>query len=100
MTRDYLGPDADGVPDHAMPGQAALAGLPPTLVIGSEYDDLRSSAEAFQASLTAAGVPVQVRVEAGSPHGHLAHPLSPPFARSVAAIAAFLGHLWDRPPPG
>ncbi|MEU1417429.1 alpha/beta hydrolase [Streptomyces sp. NPDC005731] len=90
MTRNYLGPETTEVPDHAMPGQADLHGLPPTLLITAEYDDLRSSAEAFATSLSEAAVPTHIRMEEGSPHGYLAHPLSPAFDRSVRAIAGFL----------
>ncbi|MEU3982407.1 alpha/beta hydrolase [Streptomyces sp. NPDC026672] len=96
MTQDYLGPDATGVPDHAMPGQAQLRGLPPTFLISAEYDDLRSSAEAFERALARAGVPTRVRLEESSPHGYLAHPLSPGFDRSVHAVADFLRSLWGR----
>ena len=50
---------ADG---YAMPANAVLDGLCPVLLLNSEYDDLRASAEVFAGQLTAAGVDVrQVR---------------------------------------
>jgi acetyl esterase/lipase len=69
----YLGKraDDDNVPGYAMPAEADLAGLPPTVVVTSEYDDLRASADAFAEQLAAAGVVVTTHEEAGVLHGHL-----------------------------
>lgn len=50
---------------------AALAGLPPALVMVCEYDDLRTSGELLVADAHAAGWPVERRLCAGMLHGHL-----------------------------
>jgi acetyl esterase len=89
MTEAYLGHDAANVPAHAMPGHADLAGLPPTLLISCEYDDLRASAEAFRRALELAGVDTHALMEPGALHGYLAHPLSPAFGQTIGTIAEF-----------
>jgi acetyl esterase len=71
ITELYVGGPQESAPDYAMPAQAELAGLPPTLVITAEYDDLLPSGEAFAALLTGAGVEVTLVQEPGMLHGHL-----------------------------
>lgn len=88
MNRTYLG--NTGYAAHAMPGDEPLAGLPPTLVVTCEYDDLRSSGEAFAASLAAAGVPTTLRCEPGMLHGHLNLPGLP---GAIATVDAMVTHL-------
>jgi acetyl esterase/lipase len=88
MFADYLG-DAPPSP-YAIPAQGAADGLPATLVLTSEYDDLRATAEAFARQLREAGLSVRERREAGAVHGHLNVPGCEPFRRSVDAMAAFL----------
>lgn len=90
MTEMYMGPDATDIAAHAMPGHADLAGLPPTLLISCEYDDLRASAEVFHQALEAAGVDTHALTEPGTLHGHLAHPLSPAFSRTITTMAEFI----------
>ena len=55
-----------------------LDGLPsmpcPVLVLNAEYDDLRSSAEAFTAALAVAGVDVRQVTVRGVLHGFLNQP--------------------------
>ena len=70
LNRNYLGDGVAPTP-YAFPALGDLAGLPPTVFLTSEYDDLRASAEAFAEALTAAGVDVISRCERGVPHGHL-----------------------------
>lgn len=54
------------------PGAAeSYAGLPPVLIINSEYDSLRQHGEDWAAELARDGVDVQVVCEAGQLHGHL-----------------------------
>jgi acetyl esterase/lipase len=86
---NYLGADVPASPDgYAFPGHADLRGLPPTLVLVSEYDDLRPSGELFAQTLAAAGVVVQLVVEPGVPHGHLDWPGLDGTTRSLVRLAA------------
>lgn len=70
MNNNYLGGAAPT--PYAFPGLADPAGLPPTFILTSEYDDLRASGAAFARALRAAGVDVTERCEPGMLHGHLA----------------------------
>jgi len=87
----YLRPGSD--PDaYAMPALAHLAGLCPTLLMNAEYDDLRASAEAFAASLAAAGVQVRQTTIPGMVHGFLDLPSSiEPVHRALDELAAAVG---------
>ncbi|WP_026547421.1 alpha/beta hydrolase [Paenarthrobacter nicotinovorans] len=71
-SENYLGTSSDvPAPGYAMPANADLDGLGPTLVLNAEYDELRASGEAFSALLAACGVDVeQVRIP-GMLHGFL-----------------------------
>ena len=73
-----------------MPGDELVEGLPPTLVITCEFDDIRASGEVFAASLVAAGVPTTLRCEPGMLHGHLNVPGLP---GAIATIDAMVVHL-------
>ncbi|GAB3604982.1 alpha/beta hydrolase fold domain-containing protein [Conyzicola nivalis] len=80
-------------PGSAHPGAAHFAGLPPTLVIGAEYDDLLPSAQDAAARLRAAGVPVREYLETGVLHGHLNTPGLPGALRTLDEMAGFLRSL-------
>lgn len=67
----FLGPTIHDPSPYAVPGLADVAGLPPTLVVLSEYDELRTGAEAFVEKLKGADVPVIEHLEPGVLHGHL-----------------------------
>lgn len=71
MREHYLGTLSSNPPGYAMPALAHLDGLPPTLVLNAEYDDLRASGEAFSASLAGAGVDVEQVLVRGVLHGFL-----------------------------
>jgi acetyl esterase/lipase len=90
MAEFYLGERADDPPPLAYPGTADLAGLPRTLVIGAEYDDLLTSALDAGRRLRAAGVPVEEYLEPGVLHGHLNTPGLSGALRTLAEIAAFV----------
>ena len=66
MNANYLGGRAGEVAGYAMPAHAALAGLPPTTIVNSEYEDLRASGERFAEQLAEAGVAVDVTVRRAS----------------------------------
>ncbi len=55
----------------AFADDADLGGLPPTLVLLSEYDDLRTPAEGFVVQARSAGCRVERRLARGVFHGHL-----------------------------
>jgi acetyl esterase/lipase len=54
-----------------MPANAVLEGLCPVVLLNSEYDDLRASAEVFAGQLTVAGVDVRQVLVPGMLHGFL-----------------------------
>lgn len=88
MYERYTGGPAELADDIAVPGLAPdLGGLPPTLIVDAELDDLSASGEAFAESLAAAGVTVQRIVEPGVHHGHLNRP-DEPRASSTLDLAA------------
>jgi acetyl esterase len=90
MNDNYLGHDRGPGSPYAFPGGADLRGLPPTLIVTSDHDALRSSGEAFAAELAASGTDVHLVREDGTFHGHLNQPDHPGCARSLARIAAWL----------
>jgi acetyl esterase len=71
ITENYLGGPASRADGYAMPGNAVLEGLPPVLLLNSEYDDLRASAEVFAGQLAVAGVDVRQVLARGMLHGFL-----------------------------
>ena len=74
-----------------MPGNAVLGGLPKTLVLISEYDDLRPSGELFVRQLLASGVEVETWFAAGMIHGFLDRtPELPDVNRALDQIATTL----------
>ncbi len=69
VNANYLGGRAaDG---YSFPTHADLTGLAPTLLVVAEYDDLRTSGEAFADQLESAGVDVGVVVADTMLHGFL-----------------------------
>ena len=77
MVRNYVGRISDLPPD-ALPGAARLDGLPPSFLVLSEYDDLRSSGELLARQLDEAGVKATTYLALQVPHGHLNHPVDVP----------------------
>jgi len=86
---NYLG---DGQPTSipAFPGDAAVDGLPPVLLINAEADDLRPSGEAFAAQLRDAGVDVSLSYEPGTAHGYLNEPGHPGAMATWSAVHEWL----------
>jgi acetyl esterase len=89
---------------YAFPAFGESAGLPPTLIINSDVDDLRPSGEAYAAQLAASGVDVAVVREPGALHGHLNETEAPAARRTVERIRVWLtqdllqGELLERVP--
>lgn len=76
---------------HVMAGVGDLEGFPPTFIVNSEYDALRSSGQQFAAQVALAGGDVSVRNEPGVFHGHLnLPPVLQPVDDSLNWIAAAL----------
>ena len=75
---------------YAFPGNGDLSGLPPTYILNSETDSLRSSGERYGEQLATAGVDVRVEFEPGTVHGHLNQPDDPGAHRSIERVAAWL----------
>jgi acetyl esterase len=90
MGANYLGRSDLPISPYAHPGGQDLRGLPPTFVVTSDHDALRSSGEAYCAELAAAGVDVLLVREDSTYHGHLNEPDTAGAARSVMRIAAWL----------
>lgn len=65
---------------------AALAKLPPTLVITAEFDPLRDEGEAFALRLSALGVPTSLVRYYGQIHGFISQPLFLDDAHSARAL--------------
>jgi acetyl esterase/lipase len=70
MVSGYVG-RVSNVPLEAMPGAAALNGLPATTIVLSEYDDLRPSGELLASQLAESGVAFTSHLSEGMLHGHL-----------------------------
>ena len=90
MNLNYVGDPATLADPHAFPGGHDLAGLPPTLILNSDRDSLRSSGEAYASELRAAGVEVTCLRENGTIHGHLNTPEHPGAVASITTMAAWL----------
>ncbi|BDZ45556.1 alpha/beta hydrolase [Naasia aerilata] len=87
---NYAGSAAALADPYAFAGGADLHGLPPTFVLNSDADSLRSTGELFAAELAAAGVDTLLVREDGTRHGHLNEPDNPGAHRSVRRIVAWL----------
>lgn len=70
MFGNYVG-RISHLPAEVSPGSQDLAGFPPTRIVVSEYDDLRSSGELLARQLEESGVPVESYLADGMLHGHL-----------------------------
>ena len=75
---------------YAFPTHGDLEGMPPTLVVNAQIDDLRPSGEHFAGQLARAGVDVAVCCEPGTWHGYLNDFSQPAAGRTVSRIAAWI----------
>lgn len=89
VNRNYLGDNPVDVP-YAFAGLGDVAGLPRTLVVICEYDDLRATGEQLVDQLRAAGVPTTAELVRGALHGHLNVPGLPSALTSIEGMATFL----------
>jgi len=85
---NYVGGPVSMAPSYAMPGYADPTGLPPTALLGCEYDDARGSTELFASALKRAGVPVSYFLAEGAVHGHLNHTAGLPEGRAALEFLA------------
>lgn len=92
----YLGDrcGTDDVPALAAPARATadeLAGLPPAFVAVGAVDVLRDEAVDHATRLNQAGVPTELHVYAGAPHGALLFPAAAVTGRMIVDIDSFVG---------
>lgn len=94
LTSNYAGsPDRFADP-HVFAGVGDGHGLPPTLIVVCERDDLRPSGEAFAATLAAAGVDVELHLEPEAVHGHIDQPGDDGAVRTISVLAGWVAsHL-------
>jgi acetyl esterase len=91
LNLNYLGGPPSSADGYAFPALADLRGLPPTLILNAEYDDLRPSGQAFASSLAAAGVDVRQVMVTSMLHGFLNLPASiEPVGAALDLIASTL----------
>ena len=90
LNLNYVGDPAELANPYAFPGGHDPAGLPPTFILNSDHDSLRSSGQAFAAELALAGVDVTVYHEPGTRHGHLNEPDNAGARASIHRMAAWL----------
>lgn len=89
---NYVGDEGLFTHPYAFPAHAELTGLPPTLIVTSDLDELRPSGEAYAAALAVAGVDVAVVREVGTWHGHLNEWETVEANRTVDRMIAWLDH--------
>lgn len=87
---NYLGAPANTATGYAMPALADVRGLPRTLLVNCEYDNLRASGEAFAAALRAANVEVELRTAPNVTHGHLNRPHLAEAQRTLADMSDWI----------
>jgi acetyl esterase/lipase len=91
--RSYLGDlyGTDGVPVYAAAARATdLRGLPPTFVIAGGADGFRDEDIQYATRLGQAGVPTDLAVIAGAPHGVRIFEGTAPARRWAAAVSEWL----------
>lgn len=67
----YLGTSDEEVSAYAVPGRAAVAGLPSATIFVCEFDPLRAEAESYVQMLEQAGIPVRLVLLEGLIHACL-----------------------------
>ena len=90
MGDNLVGEENDPLDQFAFPGDIQGPDLPPTLILAAEHDSLRSSAEAFKATLDASGGDVSYLLADQALHGFLSDPTSAAGLPSLAHIAEWI----------
>lgn len=90
LNLNYVGDHTALNDPRAFPGGHDLSGLPRTIIVNSERDDLRSSGELFARELAAADVEVDCTFEPGTVHGHLDTPELPYAERTLKTFLTWL----------
>jgi acetyl esterase/lipase len=97
--RSYLGPlyGTDDIPSYAAPARATdLSGLPPTFVNVGSADGFRDEDIDYATRLNGAGVPTELHVYPGGPHGYQMFQDSSIARRSRRDRDEWLGIVLDR----
>jgi acetyl esterase/lipase len=92
--RSYLGRlyDTSDVPGYAAPARATdLSGLPPAYICVGAVDGFRDEDIDYAMRLNQAGVPAELHVYPGAPHGVMLFPDSPVAKRYAAGIEEWIG---------
>ena len=89
INANYLGGASPDEP-YAFPGGHDVRGAASALIVTSEGDELRPSAEAYVGDLARGGVDVEYAMERGAIHGFLNMVGSPAAARTADRISRFL----------
>jgi acetyl esterase/lipase len=98
--RSYLGGryGTPGVPAYAAPARAAdLAGLPPAYICVGNVDGFRDDATGYATRLNQAGVPAELHVYAGAPHGVKRFAGVPVADRYIEGINEWIGAQLEAP---
>lgn len=93
LTEHYAGTVAATDP-VAFAGNAELQGLPSTLIVNAEADELRASGEEFARQLRSAGIHVESTTEPGTFHGYLDDPSLAEAKTTLAKIERWIGGAW------
>ncbi len=97
--RSYLGAlyGNDDISYHAVPGRAAdLSGLPPALIAVGTVDGFRDEDIAYAMQLNQAGVPAELHVYPGIPHGHALFPGVTAVGQWQRDVEDWLGRQFER----
>ena len=93
INANYLGGPPSLADGYSFPALADVTGLCPTLLVVAEYDDLRTTGEAFGDQLAAAGVDVRRVLAEGVLHGFLNLSADvEPVDRILAMMATTVAH--------
>jgi acetyl esterase/lipase len=90
MYRRFIAGPLEQAPRAAIPGTVDPTGLPPVIIVASEIDGLRPSAQAYAELLSANDVEHEYQVEPGVRHGHLNRPDDSAALETIGRFHAWL----------